>query len=288
MDHNIIDETKRSNRLAEKRRALRRQHATSSDSTVPSTKSPVSPTARIYLSSPPPQSKTQVQSPGTRLTAVNSPSSSVYISTPVPPSSHRGVRSPLPSSIGTSYRSCTPYRSNESMLSIKHESTRRKKVCLKNSSRPSLRNSSRALSADCRSPTSSTENRLYIQRQKTTESVPTYMSSHMISWNSSRQQSLSQGPSRMTLIRGESCSLVDIPTYISSSIELGCISSPPMQVMMNRPARPRLQIDLTKRKPVKKAKEKTRWTVVCVSVIFMCMCIGLVGTMLSITTEYQV
>ncbi len=56
-----------------------------------------------------------------------------------------------------------------------------------------------------------------------------------------RQQSLSQGPSRMTLIRGESCSLVDIPTYISSSIELGCIASPPMQIMMNqqRPTRPR-------------------------------------------------
>ena len=50
----------------------------------------------------------------------------------------------------------------------------------------------------------------------------------------------------------------------------------------------RLRIDLTKRKPVKKEKDKTRWTVVCVSVMLMCMMIGLVGTMLSITTEYQV
>ena len=135
----------------------------------------------------------------------------------------------------------------------------RKKVCLKSSSRPSLRDSSRALSADCRPPPSSTSyvgdsvsssastNRVYIQRQKTTESVPTYMSSYMMrSWASSRQQSLSQGgcgggvggggtaggPSRMTLIRGESCSLVDIPTYISSSIELGCIASPPLQVSL--------------------------------------------------------
>ena len=207
MEHVIVDETKPATKLAEKRRALKRQHATMSDSTTPTTPSsskPVSPSTKICLPplshSPPPRQLSQ-SSPlsgggGAIPISISPTTSSIIISS----SHHRisAIRSPLPPLSGgnhytsSSYyptRSCTPYRSNESMLSIRNTEGStggsRKKVCLKNSSRPSLRDSSRALSADCRSP-SSTENRLYIQRQKTTESVPTYMSNHMISWNSSR------------------------------------------------------------------------------------------------------
>ena len=207
MEHVIVDETKPATKLAEKRRALKRQHATMSDSTTPTTPSsskPVSPSTKICLPplphSPPPHQLSQ-SSPlsgggGAIPISISPTTSSIIISS----SHHRisAIRSPLPPLSGGSHytssshyptRSCTPYRSNESMLSIRNTEGStggsRKKVCLKNSSRPSLRDSSRALSADCRSP-SSTENRLYIQRQKTTESVPTYMSNHMISWNSSR------------------------------------------------------------------------------------------------------
>ena len=54
---------------------------------------------------------------------------------------------------------------------------------------------------------------------------------------------VSHGPSRVTLIRGESCSLVDIPTYLSSSVELGTLSTPPVKFVFTS-HRPRyIQID---------------------------------------------
>ena len=204
MEHVIVDETKPATKLAEKRRALKRQHATMSDCTTPTTplsSKPISPPTKICLpplshSSPTRQlSQTSPLSGGGSAIPISiSPTTSSII---ISSSHHRisAIRSPLPPVSGGSHytssshyptRSCTPYRSNESMLSIRNNEGSKKKVCLKNSSRPSLRDSSRALSADCRSPSASTENRLYIQRQKTTESVPTYMSNHMISWNSSR------------------------------------------------------------------------------------------------------
>lgn len=147
--------------------------------------------------------------------------------------------------------------------------------------RPLLSHSYRTLSADYRPP----EARLSVQRQKTADSAPSRVSSR----GSSRQHSLSQGHSRVTLIRGESCSLVDIPTYLGSSVELGQLGSlrnPPIQLVFAS-TRPRLRIDLTKKKPEKSAK-KTQWTVLCVAVAMMTMCVMLVGTMLSITSEYQV
>lgn len=147
--------------------------------------------------------------------------------------------------------------------------------------RPLLSHSYRTLSADYRPP----EARLSVQRQKTADSAPSRVSSR----GSSRQHSLSQGHSRVTLIRGESCSLVDIPTYLGSSVELGQLGSlrnPPIQLVFAS-NRPRLRIDLTKKKPDKSAK-KTQWTVLCVAVAMMTMCVMLVGTMLSITSEYQV
>ena len=157
--------------------------------------------------------------------------------------------------------------------------------CSRTSPRPPvLSQSYRALSADCRPPASESATAAKIQRQKTAESAPSRVSSRI----SSRQQSLTQGPSRVTLIRGESCSLVDIPTYLSSSVELGgTLSNQPVNKLMFAPHRPRLQIDLTRKKPEKDGK-KTQWTVLCVAIVMMTMCVMLVGTMLSITTEYQV
>ena len=40
-------------------------------------------------------------------------------------------------------------------------------------------------------------------------------------------------------------------------------------------------------KPIKKPPTKTKWTLFCIAVGFLTVCIVLVGTMLSYTSEYQ-
>ena len=89
---------------------------------------------------------------------------------------------------------------------------------------------------------------------------------------------------------------MDIPTYLVSSVELA--ARPPTTaaaaaagghlLLANGPPRPRLRIDLTKKKPDKAASgRRTQWTVLCVAVTMMTMCVTLVGTMLSVGSEYQ-
>lgn len=105
----------------------------------------------------------------------------------------------------------------------------------------------------------------------------------------------------ITLVRGASCSLVDIPTYLgpsvhaSGGVELAQVGaaickSVPMAPAVDRkvPARsrPRLQLDLTRKKNAKSTR-KTKWTVLCVSLTLLTMCVTLVGTMLSIGSQYQ-
>lgn len=51
--------------------------------------------------------------------------------------------------------------------------------------------------------------------------------------------------------------------------------------------RPRLQLDLTKRNPSAKSTRKTKWTILCVGLTLLTMCVTLVGTMLSIGSQYQ-
>jgi hypothetical protein len=91
---------------------------------------------------------------------------------------------------------------------------------------------------------------------------------------------------------------VDIPTYLVSSVELAtrpptaaaAASGAGSHIIFNQPPpRPRLRIDLTKKKPDKAASggRRTQWTVLCVAVTMMTMCVTLVGTMLSVGSEYQ-
>ncbi len=104
----------------------------------------------------------------------------------------------------------------------------------------------------------------------------------------------------ITLVRGASCSLVDIPTYLGpgsvgfatgksglTTSVTGCPSGGPVGC---RPAsRPRLQLDLTKRNSsaTKNNAKKTKWTILCVGLTLLTMCVTLVGTMLSIGSQYQ-
>ncbi len=95
------------------------------------------------------------------------------------------------------------------------------------------------------------------------------------------------------LFLGESCSLVDIPTYLLSSVELATrlpaatAGGQDGHILFGAP-RPRLRIDLTKKRPDKAASgRRTQWTVLCVAVTMMTMCVTLVGAMLSVGSEYQ-
>ena len=158
-----------------------------------------------------------------------------------------------------------------------------------------------------------------IRRQRTTESAPT---GHLLSGGVAirhlpRQHSNASAYSManpstfshqgITLVRGASCSLVDIPTYLGPALHTSTgvveVSVPPGKAAVTngnfnnvldqpRPARPRLQLDLTKKsnqKTMKTAKttRKTKWTILCVGLTLLTMCVTLVGTMLSIGSQYQ-
>lgn len=103
----------------------------------------------------------------------------------------------------------------------------------------------------------------------------------------------------ITMIRGASCSLVDIPTYLGPPIrgvELSDTSpvyapgnplSPASDLKPTPRPRPRLQLDLTQRKNVKSSTRKTKWTILCVGLTLLMMSVTIVGTMLSLGSQYQ-
>ena len=103
----------------------------------------------------------------------------------------------------------------------------------------------------------------------------------------------------ITMIRGASCSLVDIPTYLGPSLRgaeftdaspvynQGNPLSPGSDLKPTPRARPRLQLDLTQRKNVKSSTRKTKWTILCVGLTLLMMSVTIVGTMLSLGSRYQ-
>ena len=161
-----------------------------------------------------------------------------------------------------------------------------------------------------------------IRRQRTTESAPTggpLLSGGVAIRHMPRQLSNASAysysmavPSTfsnqgITLVRGASCSLVDIPTYLgpalhtstgvvqmtsSPSNKMGAATNGSFAAALDKRAgRPRLQLDLTKKNNnnTKSAKStrKTKWTILCVGLTLLTMCVTLVGTMLSIGSQYQ-
>ena len=61
----------------------------------------------------------------------------------------------------------------------------------------------------------------------------------------------------------------------------------PISALAPRPPRPRLQLDLTKNNQSAKSSKKTKWTILCVGLTLLTMCVTLVGTMLSIGSQYE-
>ena len=103
---------------------------------------------------------------------------------------------------------------------------------------------------------------------------------------------------KLTLVRGQSCSLVDIPTYLGSSIELGNVtkvnpvidnSSERLQNIkhVSMENMMRLKQEILKSRNKKKPARKTECILICIALSFLLVCIAMVGTMLSYTTNYQ-
>ena len=198
-----------------------------------------------------------------------------------------------------------------------------------------------------------------IRRQRTTESAPTghFLSGGVAIRHLPRQQSDASAYSmaipstsfshqNITLVRGASCSLVDIPTYLGPAlhtstglVETSCTSAgtgalprgmnidatapgsagPQMSGVITtnggrgssgdfgttnnnatgvqglagpRSTNTRLQLDLTSKRNSSTTgakatqSQKTKWTIICVGLTLLTMCVALVGTMLSIGSQY--
>jgi len=107
---------------------------------------------------------------------------------------------------------------------------------------------------------------------------------------------------KLTLVRGVSCSLVDIPTYLSSSVELASMTELPSlsTPLANHPPSPplsylrqskenirKLRMEIVRGREEKLTPKKTQWTLICIALAFLTTCVTLVGTMLSYTSDYQ-
>ena len=99
-------------------------------------------------------------------------------------------------------------------------------------------------------------------------------------------------------MRGQSCSLVDIPTYLATTVELGSVAgeldkavpivSLPVivQQQKNRSRWGREGWDGAGLGQ-KEAPSKSQWAVLGVAVLMITMCISMVGFMMHYTTDYQ-
>ena len=76
---------------------------------------------------------------------------------------------------------------------------------------------------------------------------------------------------------------MDIPTYLCYPVQLATVTYE-QRTSSPSPAPP---VRVVAMKPIKKPPTKTKWTLFCIAVGFLTVCIVLVGTMLSYTSEYQ-
>jgi hypothetical protein len=99
-----------------------------------------------------------------------------------------------------------------------------------------------------------------------------------------------RGLPQVTLVRESSLSLVEIPTFISSSVTLGSISSKVSETFPLYDPRKVLEEKLAEIRANRsdpKLGKRSQWTVMCVALGFFGSCLILVGGMLSFTSDYQ-
>ena len=79
---------------------------------------------------------------------------------------------------------------------------------------------------------------------------------------------------------------MDIPTYLCYPVQLATVTYDTTTTTSPAPV-PAQSVRVVAMKPIKKPPTKTKWTLFCIAVGFLTVCIVLVGTMLSYTSEYQ-
>lgn len=120
-----------------------------------------------------------------------------------------------------------------------------------------------------------------------------------IDLNIRKSSSISTKSQKLTLVRGSSLSLVDLPTFLPSTVTLGKLGNikniSNISSLINNNIHPLNKLGnnglvyptSASRTNHNKMGKKSQWTVMCVALGFFSSCLILVGGMLSVTSEYQ-
>jgi len=143
-----------------------------------------------------------------------------------------------------------------------------------------------------------------LSRQCSTHSAitPGTQSAGRLVCQNSQYHSLYCSRQDLTLIRGASCSLVDIPSGfgaglrgvehsqtsdVSSGFD-GPFSTAISPTLELKPfPRPRMPHDHQYKKHSKASSKKTKWTILCIGLTLFTMSVSIVGTMLIVGSQYQ-
>ena len=95
---------------------------------------------------------------------------------------------------------------------------------------------------------------------------------------------------KLTLIRGFSLSLIELPTFLTSPVELGCQHRAPSSP--TTPPAPPAGLTLAQaisgyQLQTKPGRKRSQWTIMVVGLSFFAMCLILIGTTLHYATKYQ-
>ena len=95
---------------------------------------------------------------------------------------------------------------------------------------------------------------------------------------------------KLTLIRGSSLSLIELPTFLTSPVYLGCQKRATSSTTVGATSLPGLTLSQAisgyqlKTKP---GRKRPQWTIMVVALSFFAMCLILIGTTLHFATKYQ-
>ena len=88
-------------------------------------------------------------------------------------------------------------------------------------------------------------------------------------------------------IRGSSFSIVELPTFLSSPVQLGCINTSSSTTSPGITLSQAIAESSLNTKGATVMQKKSQWIIIIVALSFFTTCMILVGTMLSVETDYQ-
>ena len=91
---------------------------------------------------------------------------------------------------------------------------------------------------------------------------------------------------KLTLIRGSSFSLEELPTFLSSPVQLGCVNTSTSTTSGITLAQAIAEYQMNTEETTEMQK-KSQWVIIIAALSFFTLCLVLVMTMLSVVTDYQ-